>query len=94
MGVDIVKLFPGSEASPSMVKAVKAPLPQVNIMPTGGVNLDNMGDWIAAGVVAVGVGGSLLKPAEFDDYAGVTDNARAYVERYQQLTVAKELMGV
>ncbi|WP_062358890.1 bifunctional 2-keto-4-hydroxyglutarate aldolase/2-keto-3-deoxy-6-phosphogluconate aldolase, partial [Weissella sp. DD23] len=50
-GVDIVKLFPGSEASPSMVKAVKAPLPQVNIMPTGGVNLDNMGDWIAAGVV-------------------------------------------
>ncbi|AVO66435.1 bifunctional 2-keto-4-hydroxyglutarate aldolase/2-keto-3-deoxy-6-phosphogluconate aldolase [Weissella cibaria] len=93
-GVDIVKLFPGSEASPSMVKAVKAPLPQVNIMPTGGVNLDNMGDWIAAGVVAVGVGGSLLKPAEFDDYAGVTDNARAYVERYQQLTAAKELMGV
>ena len=90
-GVDIVKLFPGSEASPSMVKA---PLPQVNIMPTGGVNLDNMGDWIAAGVVAVGVGGSLLKPAEFDDYAGVTDNARAYVERYQQLTAAKELMGV
>ena len=78
-GVDIVKLFPGSEASPSMVKAVKAPLPQVNIMPTGGVKLDNMGDWIAAGVVAVGVGGSLLKPAEFDDYAGVTDNARALI---------------
>lgn len=84
-GVDIVKLFPGSEASPSMVKSVKAPLPQVNIMPTGGVNLENMHEWIEAGVVAVGVGGSLLKPAENDDWDGLEQNARNYVKRYSDI---------
>lgn len=84
-GVDIIKLFPGSEASPSMVKAVKAPLPQANIMPTGGVNLDNMHEWIEAGVVAVGVGGSLLKPADNDDWDGLEQNARKYVERYAEI---------
>jgi 2-dehydro-3-deoxyphosphogluconate aldolase/(4S)-4-hydroxy-2-oxoglutarate aldolase len=55
-GVDIIKLFPGSSFSPSYVKNIKAPLPRVNIMPTGGVNLDNIAEWFANGVVAVGVG--------------------------------------
>jgi Entner-Doudoroff aldolase len=88
-GVDIVKLFPGSEASPAMVKAVKAPMPQLNIMPTGGVNLDNMKDWFDAGVVSVGVGGSLLKPADNDDWAGLTENARAYLAKFNEIKSAK-----
>lgn len=88
-GVDIVKLFPGSEASPAMVKAVKAPMPQLNIMPTGGVNLDNMQEWFDAGVVAVGVGGSLLKPADNDDWAGLTENARAYLAKFNEIKSAK-----
>ena len=59
-GVDIIKLFPGSAYGPSIIPAFKAPLPQLNIMPTGGVSLDNMADWFEAGVITVGVGGNLL----------------------------------
>jgi 2-dehydro-3-deoxyphosphogluconate aldolase/(4S)-4-hydroxy-2-oxoglutarate aldolase len=59
LGSDIIKLFPGSAFGPSFVKAVKAPLPQVNIMPTGGVSLDNIDEWFKNGVVAVGAGGKL-----------------------------------
>jgi len=61
LGVDIVKLFPST--TPSMIKAIKGPLPQANIMPTGGVTLDNVGDWIAAGAVAVGIGSDLTTEA-------------------------------
>lgn len=59
VGCDIIKLFPGSAFGPEYVKAVKAPLPQANIMPTGGVSLENVDKWIKNGVVAVGVGGKL-----------------------------------
>lgn len=58
-GCDIIKLFPGSAFGPDYVKAIKAPLPQANIMPTGGVSIDNIDKWIKNGVVAVGVGGKL-----------------------------------
>lgn len=58
-GVDIIKLFPGSTFGPSFIKAIKSPLPQINIMPTGGVSIDNITEWFENGVVAVGVGGKL-----------------------------------
>jgi|SRR5690554_3089597 len=80
-GATIVKLFPGSAFGPSYVKAIKGPVPQANIMPTGGVSLDNVKDWINAGVVAVGVGGDLTGPAKKGDYEGVTKNAIAFVEQ-------------
>lgn len=79
-GVDVIKLFPGSAFGPSYVKAIKGPLPQVNIMPTGGVSLDNVAVWIKNGVVAVGVGGDLTAPANKGDYEGVKQNAIAFVE--------------
>ena len=60
-GVDLIKLFPGSLPGPSYVKAIHGPLPQANIMPTGGVSLDNIADWFAAGVFAVGAGSNLVK---------------------------------
>lgn len=63
LGADIVKLFPGNLYDPSMIKAIKGPLPQANIMPTGGVSLDNLGDWVAAGAVAVGIGSDLTNEA-------------------------------
>lgn len=84
-GADIVKLFPGSLASPSAVKAIKAPLPQVSIMPTGGVNLENMKDWFAAGVTLVGAGSGLVKPADTGDYAGVTANAKEYIAEFKRI---------
>jgi len=83
-GVDIVKLFPGSAFGPSYVKAVKGPLPFVNIMPTGGVSLDNVSEWIKNGVFAVGVGGELTSPAQKGDYQEVTKRAKAFVDAVKQ----------
>lgn len=82
-GVDIVKLFPGSAFGPAIISAFKAPLPQLNIMPTGGVNSENLTEWFNAGAVAVGVGGNLLAPAENNDFDQVTKNAQEYMARYQ-----------
>ncbi|WP_214879294.1 MULTISPECIES: bifunctional 4-hydroxy-2-oxoglutarate aldolase/2-dehydro-3-deoxy-phosphogluconate aldolase [unclassified Exiguobacterium] len=83
-GVDIVKLFPGNNFGPDFIKAVKAPLPQVNIMPTGGVNLENVKEWIKNGSIAVGVGGNLVTPAETDNYELVTEYAEQYVEKVRE----------
>jgi 2-dehydro-3-deoxyphosphogluconate aldolase / (4S)-4-hydroxy-2-oxoglutarate aldolase len=80
-GVDIIKLFPGNAFGPEFVKSIKAPLPQVNIMPTGGVSLDNVDKWIKNGCVAVGVGGNLVAPAKTGDYQTITENAMQYVNR-------------
>ena len=82
-GVDIIKLFPGSAFGPSIVQAFKAPLPQLNIMPTGGVSLENMGQWFDAGVVAVGVGGNLIAPAEKGNVEEVTRIAKQYIKKMQ-----------
>jgi 2-dehydro-3-deoxyphosphogluconate aldolase/(4S)-4-hydroxy-2-oxoglutarate aldolase len=79
-GSKIVKLFPGSAFGPSYVKAVRGPLPEIQIMPTGGVSLDNVQEWVKNGVVAVGVGGELTAPAKNGDYEGVKQNAIAFVE--------------
>lgn len=83
-GVDIIKLFPGNAFGPEFVKALKAPLPQVNIMPTGGVSLDNVDQWIKNGCVAVGVGGNLVSPAKTGDYGKITENAKLYIEKVQE----------
>lgn len=86
-GADIVKLFPGSAFGPDFVKAVKAPLPQVNVMPTGGVNLENIKEWIQNGCTAVGVGGNLIAPAKAGDFEQITLLARQYVEKVQEARV-------
>lgn len=88
-GVDIIKLFPGSVYGPSIVKAFKAPIPHLNIMPTGGVSLENMTEWFAAGVVAVGVGGNLLAPVEKGDFKTVTKIAQQYMAKYDAIKGAK-----
>ena len=71
-GVDLVKVFPGSVAGPAMVKALHGPFPQLAIMPTGGVSLDNLETWFDAGVTLVGAGSNLTAAAKTGDYAGVT----------------------
>lgn len=84
LGVDVVKLFPGNLFSPAMIKAIKAPVPQVNIMPTGGVSLENLGEWISAGAVAVGIGSDLTKEAvKTGDYSLVAKRAAQYIEAYK-----------
>jgi 2-dehydro-3-deoxyphosphogluconate aldolase/(4S)-4-hydroxy-2-oxoglutarate aldolase len=62
-GADVVKVFPATALGPTFLKDVRGPLPQLKLMPTGGVTLDNAGDWIRAGAVAVGVGTALLDTA-------------------------------
>jgi 2-dehydro-3-deoxyphosphogluconate aldolase/(4S)-4-hydroxy-2-oxoglutarate aldolase len=80
-GADIVKLFPATALGPQFIRDVRAPLPQVKLMPTGGVTLDNAGDWIRAGAVAVGVGSALLDAKAIDDgrFDVITANARRVV---------------
>lgn len=80
-GADIVKVFPATCLGPQFIKDVRAPLPQVRLMPTGGVTIANAGDWIRAGAVAVGIGSALVDAAaiERNDFGAVTNNARQVV---------------
>jgi 2-dehydro-3-deoxyphosphogluconate aldolase / (4S)-4-hydroxy-2-oxoglutarate aldolase len=78
-GADILKIFPGNAFGPSIIKSFKGPIPQGNYMPTGGVSLSNVKDWIKAGAVAVGTGGDLTIGAKNGDYALVTDTAAKFV---------------
>ncbi|MGH4050080.1 MAG: bifunctional 4-hydroxy-2-oxoglutarate aldolase/2-dehydro-3-deoxy-phosphogluconate aldolase [Clostridium sp.] len=80
LGVEIVKVFPGNVFGPQIISSLKGPLPQANFMPTGGVSLDNVKDWIKAGAVAVGTGGDLTKGAKTGDYKLVTETAAKFVE--------------
>lgn len=88
-GSDIVKVFPGSVVKPAMISSLHGPFPQANLMPSGGVSVENMRDWFEAGVVVVGVGSNLTKPAAQGDYARVKDNAQEYHETF--LNIKKEL---
>jgi len=62
LGVDVVKIFPGSLGGPAYVKALKGPFPYIPMMPTGGVSSGNLAEWFATGVVAVGAGSELCPP--------------------------------
>ncbi|MBU5361961.1 bifunctional 4-hydroxy-2-oxoglutarate aldolase/2-dehydro-3-deoxy-phosphogluconate aldolase [Enterococcus raffinosus] len=83
-GADIVKLFPANNFTPQMIKAVKAPLPHANIMPTGGVNLENIAAWKQAGAIVVGVGGNLFKGVKDDNYELVSQTAKQYIEVWRE----------
>jgi len=80
-GADVVKVFPATMLGPQFLRDVRAPLPHIKLMPTGGVTLDNAGDWIRAGAVAVGIGSALLdaKAIESDRFDVLTANARRVV---------------
>ncbi|MES2071137.1 MAG: bifunctional 2-keto-4-hydroxyglutarate aldolase/2-keto-3-deoxy-6-phosphogluconate aldolase [Pseudomonadota bacterium] len=80
-GADIIKIFPAEAVDPGYLKALRAPLPQAPLMPTGGVTLDNLPQWFENGAVAVGIGGSLTAPAATGDYGAVSSRARAFVAR-------------
>ena len=83
-GADIVKLFPANNYTPQMIKAAKAPLPHVNIMPTGGVNLENIAAWKQAGAIVVGVGGNLFKGVKDENYELVSQTAKQYIEVWRE----------
>ncbi len=85
MGVDVVKIFPGSLGGPAYIKALKGPFPYIPMMPTGGVNASNAAEWFAAGVVAVGAGSELCPPqlAKEGKFAEISQRAVAFVKVIQ-----------
>lgn len=89
LGVDVVKIFPGSLGGPAYIKALKGPFPYIPMMPTGGVSAANAKDWFAAGVVAVGAGSELCPPALAKEgkFAEISQNAAEFVKIIQSARV-------
>lgn len=80
-GADAAKIFPAEFFGPNYIKSVKAPFPQVDMVPTGGVTAENVGEFLKAGATAVAAGSSLVKAADFKakNWPAITANARAFV---------------
>ena len=83
-GADVIKVFPGNAFGPDFIKAIKGPLPQATLMPTGGVSLDNVDQWIKNGCVAVGVGGDLTAGAKTGNYDLITETAKQFVAKVKE----------
>lgn len=80
-GADIIKVFPADALGVGYFKNLKGPLPHIPLMPTGGVNLDNLASFLKAGAVAAGLGGSLINPTKLisdNDYAELTETAKKF----------------
>jgi len=82
LGVDVVKVFPGSLAGPKYIKAIHGPFPYIEMMPTGGVSRDNIRDWFEAGAVAIGAGSALCPKnlAAEGKFEEITKRAAEFVE--------------
>ncbi|HJS06293.1 MAG TPA: bifunctional 4-hydroxy-2-oxoglutarate aldolase/2-dehydro-3-deoxy-phosphogluconate aldolase [Pirellulales bacterium] len=85
-GADIVKVFPSEITGPAYLKALSAPLPQVRLMPTGGVNLQTAAEFLKAGACALGIGGSLVSAEAIKnrDWAGIESLAKQYLSIVRQ----------
>ena len=81
-GSDFIKIFPADGLGPSYIKSLRAPLPHLKIVPTGGVDLKTIGDFLKAGCAAVGAGSSLISKdvLEKDDWPTLTKTAAAFVQ--------------
>src|SRR5437868_1264465 len=85
-GADIVKVFPADVVGPAFFKAMRGPLPQVRLMPTGGVDLTTAADYLKAGACCLGVGGQLVDPKLIaaGDFDGLRELARKYAAVVRQ----------
>lgn len=88
-GADILKIFPGDVAGPNFIKSFLGPVPHAQMMPSGGVDVDNVDKWIKAGAVAVGAGSSLTKGAKTGDYELITKTAKQFVEKIKAARAGK-----
>jgi len=90
LGVDVVKVFPGSLVGPSYLRSLRGPFPDVPFMPTGGVSVDNVAAWLAAGAVAVGAGGELASASDIrsGDFDGIRQKGRAFVAALREARAA------
>ena len=87
LGADVVKIFPGSLGGPAYLKALHGPFPHIPMMPTGGVNAENLGDWFAAGAFAVGAGSELCPPAWAKEgrFSEITVRAGEFVKALEKV---------
>ena len=85
-GADLLKLFPASVGGPELIKAILAPLPQLSIVPVGGVDLSTAADFIRSGAAALGVGNSLINQKLLDsgDMGELTRRAAAFIEEVKK----------
>lgn len=85
-GADVVKIFPASVLGSQFIKDVRGPLGHIKMMPTGGITLENVGEYIRAGAVAAGVGSSLLdkKMISTSDWVGLSEHANNYVNEVKK----------
>lgn len=81
LGADMIKVFPATKLGPGFIKDVRAPLPQLKLLPTGGVTPENAGEWIKAGAVAVGIGSALVdsQAVAAGDYKRIEEAARLLI---------------
>ncbi len=84
-GADVVKVFPATKLGPAFFKDVKGPLPQVKLTPTGGVALENAGEWIKAGATCIGVGSALVSKKDLADknWANIEKTAAGFIQAVQ-----------
>ncbi len=83
-GADIVKVFPATSLGPKYFRDIAGPFPEIRLMPTGGVTVDNVGEWVKAGAVAVGIGSDLLDKKAIDEgrYEVLTEKAARMVRNF------------
>jgi 2-dehydro-3-deoxyphosphogluconate aldolase/(4S)-4-hydroxy-2-oxoglutarate aldolase len=84
-GADMVKVFPATALGPGFIRDIRGPLPQVRLMPTGGVTRENAGDWIRAGAAAIGVGTALVDRTAVSErrFSDMTAQARHFIQAVQ-----------
>lgn len=75
----IIKVFPGGVVGPGFIKDIHGPIPEVDLMPSGGISVDNVKEWKNAGAVAVGVGSALASKVATEGYDSVTRIAQSFV---------------
>ncbi len=83
-GADVLKVFPGDIAGPAFIKDIHGPIPNAVMMPSGGVDVDNVKDWIKAGAIACGAGSSLIAGAKTGDYDKITETGKLFVQRIKE----------
>ena len=83
-GADVLKVFPGDIAGPRFIKDIHGPIPNAVMMPSGGVDVDNVKEWIKAGAVACGAGSSLIAGAKTGDYDKITETGKLFVQRIKE----------
>jgi 2-dehydro-3-deoxyphosphogluconate aldolase/(4S)-4-hydroxy-2-oxoglutarate aldolase len=90
-GADVIKVFPATSLGPKYFRDIAGPFPQIRLMPTGGVTVENVGEWVASGAVAVGIGSDLLdrKAIEDEKYSVLTERAQRLTSNFRDAKLRK-----